>query len=62
MNHYEEFHKAMQEASKYYTNSIIVTEKTFTKMNIKSNLTTVQKILIFKFLTNLNNTELCQTL
>lgn len=42
--------------SRYYESSKLVTERTFIKSNIKKDLTTVQKMIVFKFIYNLTNT------
>jgi hypothetical protein len=48
----------INEYTRYYEKSIVVIERVFIKSNIKHNLNTVQKMIIFKFLTELNNSKI----
>jgi hypothetical protein len=58
MNPYDEWINTVNSFTNYYHNSILIAEKTFSKLNLKKNLTTSQKIVAYRFLVNLENAKI----
>lgn len=58
MNPYDEWINTVNSFTNYYHNSILIAEKTFSKHNLKKNLQLVKKIVVYRFLVNLENAKI----